>query len=117
VLSAILRWAAVLCSLVLILSFGAFAYDEISESSEAQQDQIEGKDRPAPSSKDERQRERDHSDARELIDDANDILVSPFADLVDTDSAWAARGIPFVLALLVFGVGLGFLSRFGAGRA
>ena len=53
-----------------------------------------------------------HSSAREAVDDVNDVLLVPFAFAEpDTDDAWARRGIPTLVALLVYGVGLGFLAR------
>ena len=66
----------------------------------------------------ERARERAHSRAREAIDDADDVLVAPFAGLVDgSASSWVRRGVPTLLALLVYGFGLSFLARFARGRA
>ena len=48
---------------------------------------------------------------REAIDDANDVLLRPFAGLVDSDSAWVNHGMPAVLALLIYGFGLGMLAN------
>jgi hypothetical protein len=44
-------------------------------------------------------------------------LTSPFASVVVSDDAWVEHGIPLVLALLVYGAGLGFLARWASGRA
>jgi hypothetical protein len=53
-----------------------------------------------------------------VIDDADDILVTPFAPVTaDSSSSWARRGIPTLLALIVYGFGLAFLARFMRGRA
>ena len=41
----------------------------------------------------------------------NDVLLAPFADLIDSDSAWVMHGLPALLALLLYGVGLGFLAN------
>ena len=44
----------------------------------------------------------------ETIDDANDTLVEPFAPVVDgAGSKWVRRLVPALLALLVYGFGLG----------
>ena len=37
------------------------------------------------------------------MDDANDILLLPFGDLVDSDNPWVANGVPTVLGLLFTG--------------
>ncbi|MEY2533557.1 MAG: hypothetical protein QOF29_1467, partial [bacterium] len=72
---------------------------------------------PDPSATEEQARERAHGPVREAIDDANDVLVSPFASLApQDDGTWARRGIPALLAVLVYGLGLAFLARFARGR-
>jgi hypothetical protein len=45
------------------------------------------------------------------VDDANDVLLGPFIDLVDSDNAWVSHGVPTLLALLLYGVGLGFVAN------
>jgi hypothetical protein len=54
---------------------------------------------------------------REAIEDANDALLSPSIDLAQTESNWANHMIPTVLALLVYGLGLGFPARYIRQRA
>ena len=64
------------------------------------------------------ERASEHSQVRRTIDDVNEEITSPFAGLVsEDDNIWAQRGVPAVLALLCFGVGLGFLARYTQGRA
>jgi hypothetical protein len=99
-----------------VLGFALFAYDETDKGSKAQQAKLERElgttvAPVSPSAKDEAVRERNHGSVREAIDDANDVLLSPFVDLVDSKSAWVSHGIPALLALLVYGVGLGFLAN------
>ena len=66
----------------------------------------------------ERARERAHSSARELVDDADDVLLSPFAWAVpDTSDKWARRGVPALLAVFVYGFCLSFLARYAKGVA
>ena len=68
--------------------------------------------------REERARERAHNSVREAIDDADDILVAPFAPVThSSSSSWVRRGMPTLLALLVYGFGLAFLARFMHGRA
>ena len=33
----------------------------------------------------------------------NDVLLAPFAGLIDSDNAWVNHGVPSLLALLVYG--------------
>lgn len=39
------------------------------------------------------------------------VLLAPFANLVDSDNGWVHHGMPAVLALLLYGVGLGLLAN------
>ena len=41
----------------------------------------------------------------------NDVLLGPFTNLVDSGDVWVARGVPTLLALLLYGGGLGFLAN------
>ena len=54
---------------------------------------------------------------REAIDDVNDVLLAPFASLIDSDNAWVNHGVPSLLALLVYGVGLGHARQHAAQAA
>ena len=105
----------------MVLGWGMFAYDETRAASEFSATESSGRvaARTAdPSPDQERAREMAHSDIRELIDDANDVLLSPFASIADdSDSKWVRRTVPAFIALLVYGVGLAFLARFASVRS
>ncbi len=93
-----------------------FALDETDKGSKAQQAKLERElgtrtDPIAPNAEQEAVRERNNGPVREAIDDANDVLLAPFVDLVDSDSSWVNHGIPALLGLLIYGVGLGFLAN------
>ena len=47
----------------------------------------------------------------ELVDDANDVLLGPFTGLVDSNERWVTHGVPTLLALLLYGFGLGMLAN------
>jgi hypothetical protein len=121
VLAGPLRAASVVASAIVIISFGLFALDETRAASERSAAETAGQEaaRTAdPNPAQERARERVHSDARELIDDADDILLSPFAWAApDSGGKWAQRGVPALLAVLVYGIGLAFLARAASGVA
>jgi hypothetical protein len=126
-LSTILRIASIVCTAVLVVSFVAFASDEAGHSSKRTVAEIASADAsgtaandrdvnaPSPSATTERMREKAHGALREHIDDVNDELTAPFAGIV-SGSIWAQRIVGALLAFLVFGAGLGFLSRYAAGR-
>lgn len=119
-LESLLRGFAVLASLLVVAGWGLFVVGEARNATDQTRTEIEGR-RAAraadPSPEQERARERAHSDARELVDDANDVLLSPFAPVTEeASSRWVRRSVPAAIALLVYGVGVGFLARFAAGR-
>jgi hypothetical protein len=120
-MEGLLRTAAIVASAIVLVSFGLFAVDESRDASNRSVAGIAGLEatRSAdPTAREERARERAHSKVREAIDDADDVLVTPFAPLTgDGSSSWVRRGIPTLLALVVYGFGLGFLARFARGRS
>jgi hypothetical protein len=130
VISLLLRVASIACVVALLFSFAAFARDSASDGSKqtvaqiAEADDgpggrvdkpIEALDQPGPPARVERLREKQHSGPREVADDANDVLTAPFSSL-GGDSIWAQRIVSGLLALLVFGAGLGYMSRVAAMR-
>ncbi len=129
-MGALIRWIAIVTSVIVALGFLAFAVDEMDRGSQEQQNQLADglKDLdpedaaalgkvdasigdPAPSAAEERLREQEHGAAREVIDDMNDVLLAPFAGLIDSDNGWVNHGIPSLLALLVYGLGLATLAN------
>jgi hypothetical protein len=89
-----------------------FAIDETDKGSKAQQAKLARElNTVAPDAHQEAVRERHHGAVRETIDDANDVLLRPFAELGDSDDAWVNHGIPALLALLIYGFGLGMLAN------
>jgi hypothetical protein len=128
VISSVLKIAAIGCALVLLISFGAFVSDQAGASSKQTVAKINTADssenpysptvvnQASPNPKTERLREKQHGALREKVDDANDVLVAPFNGVVSSNSLWAQRIVTGLLALAVFGMGLGFLGRYAALR-
>lgn len=116
-----LRAASVIACLLVLAGWTLFALDETRTASQASAAEVAGRAAaraPDPSPRQERAREAIHSRPRELIDDANDVLLAPFAGLVDGSSdRWVRRSVPMLLALVLYGFGLGYLARFARGRA
>jgi hypothetical protein len=111
-----LRIVAIVLSLLVAAGFVLFAVDDFSRASAQSRDRVAGINAPDPAPAVERAREQRNGRARELIDDANDVLLSPFAGIVaDASSRWVRRGVPALLGLLVYGFLLGYLARYARG--
>ncbi len=115
----LLRTLAIVLSLIVASGFVLFAMDDFDRASSSSRTRIAGDPAAAdPTPAGERERERRNSRGREYIDDANDGLLKPFASISENaDSRWARRGVPALLGLLVYGVLLGFASRYAKARA
>lgn len=112
----ILRTISYVASALVIIGFVAFAYDQVYIVSKQAQQEIANTERADPTPAGERARELQHTKVRELIDDANDVLLKPFADVDPTTQPWLNRLVPALLAFLVYGFGLGYLASFARGR-
>jgi len=113
VMGSILKWASLLCCLVLVLSFAIFAEHQVSGAASRQAAEVEtgqlssGTSAPAHKT----------GQPQRFIDGAASDLLSPFSAVISSDNAWVRQGIPTLLGLLVYGFGLGFLARWSSGRA
>jgi len=113
-MASLVRILAVTAAAIVALSFVFFAVDQLTEGSENQVRSVRGDDgrarsdalidSPDPAPRIERLRERQHSDVRELVDDGNDVLLSPFAGIVETENSWVARLVPGAIGLLLYGL-------------
>jgi hypothetical protein len=118
-MGSVIRVVAIVMSGFVLVGFAFFAVDELDRGSKTQQqalaNELDGSSPEtspiAPSPADEAAREAAHGDIREIVDDVNDLLLGPFTNLVDSDDVWVARGVPTLLALLLYGGGLGFLAN------
>jgi hypothetical protein len=116
VIERALRYVAIALSLIVVAGFSMFALDEFNRASSAQRDELAGFEHADPTPAGERQREQRHSTAREYIDDANDVLLKPFAGVAQDSSRWMQRAVPTFLALVLYGFVLGYVARFMHGR-
>ena len=117
-MASLVRYAAVAAAALVAASFLLFAATELRDSSQGQVEGIDGSpasasvetgiQRPNPEPAIERVREANHSDVREWIDDANDVLVAPFTGFTDFESAWGERLAALILGLALWG-GIGLL--------
>ena len=116
-LERVLRLLAITLSLVIAAGFVLFALDDIDRASDASRQRIIGESQATdPTPAGERERERRNSKTREAIDDANDVLLRPYANVsADASSRWVRRGVPAGLGLLTYGLLLAFLARYAKG--
>jgi hypothetical protein len=101
------------CCALCVASFGMFARDQLAGASKHQQQLISS---GAPQTQGVPAISSHHAQPRRFIDAAAQALISPFRSLVQSDSQWVLHGVPTLFALLVYGVGLGFLARYQSGR-
>ncbi len=108
-----LRILAITLSLLVTAGFVLFALDDFSRASSQSRDRIAGVETTDPAPAAERRREGRQGRVRELIDDANDVLLRPFTGIVAGDpSRWVQRGVPALLGLVVYGFLLGYVARY-----
>jgi hypothetical protein len=117
-MGSLIRLVAMIASGLVLLGFAYFATDEMGRGSQNQQNELtrqltaEDPAPVAPSPDQEADRERANGPMREVVDDANDVLLGPFTGLVDgSTDRWVTHGVPALLALLLYGVGLGMLAN------
>jgi len=106
VLDVALRAIALLSCSIVALSFVLFAAEQASDASQGQVSAVVD-----PGGATERQRESQHTKARETIDDVNDVILRPFAGSLSSDNVWVKRGVPTLLGLLVYGLLLLYVAR------
>jgi hypothetical protein len=112
----LLRFASIAICLIVVASFATFAIEQTKSASGQQQQQL--------SSETNANGERAATDAgpapvahregsvHKTLDEASNELTSPFAGIVSNGSGeWAVRGVNLLLALVVYGFGLGYIAR------
>ena len=107
---------AVLSTLVVLTGFTVFAVEEMGGASDRQQAAVtESIDSGSVAIQPVSQPSK--SGVRATIDDVDEALLSPFTGLVESDNPWVERGVPTLLALALYGAGLGFLAQYVRSRA
>jgi hypothetical protein len=109
----LVRIASWVICLIVVASFVIFVVDQSSSASAHQTQEVTGG--PSPASGEGRgagSSSAHESGLHKAIDEASDELTSPFAGLVSgSSSEWVVRGVKLLLALVVYGLGVGFLAR------
>jgi hypothetical protein len=113
VINRLLTYMSIACCALVIVSFGLFARDQMAGASEHQQTELAaGLPATAPGGSSS---SHAHRQPRRFIDGAASALEAPFKSIVSTHSEWVEHLVPAVIALLVYGLGLGYFARFSRG--
>jgi hypothetical protein len=120
-LGSLLRLAAISICLVTTASFGLYAINQTDSASAHQTESLAtgGAVPSAGTSGSQVQTSETHTTGvRGVIDEFAKALTSPFDSATESsNSEWVKRGVGLLIALLVYGFGLGFIARFIRVRA
>ena len=117
-ISRVLRVASVALCLIVAASFLVFAVDQTKGASQHQQEELTGPSASTAHKSTSAQTggEQEGSVHKALTETSN-ALTSPFNSIISSSSEWATRGVRLLLALLIYGFGLGYLARIMRVRA
>jgi hypothetical protein len=110
--ATLLRVASRIACLIVVVSFALFAINQTGSASTRQQEALRGTNggptgAPAPAAHPAREGE-----VHKAIDEVAGKLTSPFSGITaGSTSQWVIRGVGAAVALLVYGVGVGYLAR------
>ena len=110
----LLRLASLVICAIVIASFAIFALNQTKTASKHQTEELTaGSATHSASGGGAKSSETVHEGSvHRDIDDASREFTSPFAGVVSgSNSEWLSRGVKLFLALLVYGVGVGFVAR------
>jgi predicted PurR-regulated permease PerM len=120
VIASALRWASIFACSVITLSFLFFAVNQTSNASQNSVRAITGGENvkaenltklPNPPRSVEKLREKENDGFHEVVDDIDDVLLSPFTSISSSSNIWVRRIIPGLIGLLLYGIGLMYLAR------
>jgi hypothetical protein len=104
-----------ICCGLVIVSFALFAVDQAGGASRHQVAELNGNvptQTAAATAGD-----ANTPPLQRYVDDATNVLEAPFRSVVSSDNQWAQRGFATACALLLYGLGLGYVARYSQGRA
>jgi hypothetical protein len=109
-LAAILRIGSRIACLIVVVSFALFAINQTGSASAHQREALLGTN--GGSGNKAAAQPAKEGEVHKTIDEAAEKLTAPFSGVTaGSTSQWAIRGVGTLLALLVYGVGVGFLAR------
>jgi hypothetical protein len=103
----LLRLASLAICVIVIASFAIFVVNQSKSASAHQTQEISSGSSTVKTSP-----TAGEGSVHKTIDEASEKLTSPFAGVVSgSSSEWVIRGVKLLLALAVYGFGLGYLAR------
>jgi hypothetical protein len=107
-IAKLLRFASLVICAIVVASFAIFALNQTSTASKHQSEEVSN----GPSVTTSTTSKAHEGSVHEAIDEASSQLTSPFAGVVSgSSSEWLTRGVELLLALIVYGLGFGYLAR------
>ena len=107
----LLRLASLVICVIVIASFAIFVVNQSKSASAHQTQEIATGSATVKTATSTRSGSGEGS-VHKTIDEASEKLTSPFAGVVSgSSSEWVIRGVKLLLALAVYGFGVGFLAR------
>jgi hypothetical protein len=101
---------SLLACVIVLASFAIFVVDQSTNASGEQQAEVAQSSGHVAAS--QKVAGSHPSGLHKVIDEASSELTSPFASIVTASSSeWGSRLVQLVLALLVYGLGVGYLIR------
>jgi hypothetical protein len=117
VIQSILRYASIAISVILVLSFVMFVTDQSETGTAHEVATLNSENGPTTTPEAPAQAPKppakQHGEPRKTIDDVATKLTKPFDGLVKSStSKWVRKGVPTLIALLLFGFGLSVLAGY-----
>lgn len=116
-LAGILRLVSLVICLIVIASFAVFVVDQTGEASTQQQNELSSgapatTTTPSTSASSPATKPTHKSTIHKVLDEAANELTSPFHGITSgSHSQWTIHGVNTLLALILYGFGLGYLAR------
>ena len=114
----LLRFASIVTCVIVIASFAIFVVGQTKSASKHQVEAVSNgpsvttRTSPGASGSGGKASGSHESSLHKAIDEAAQELTSPFAGIVSgSSSEWVIRSVKLLLALAVYGFGLGYLAR------
>ena len=116
-IQSILRYTSIAITAVLVLSFVMFVTDQSASGTASEVATLNSENgpttAPAPAAPAPKPAAKQHGEPRKTIDDVASKLTQPFDGFVsNSHSKWMRKGVPTLIALLLFGFGLSLLAGY-----
>jgi hypothetical protein len=111
-LTTLMRVASRIVCLIVVVSFALFVIDQTSSASTHQQEALNGTNGTSSVAKTQSAQPAHEGTVHQTIDEVASKLIAPFSGITaGSTSQWVIRGVGTLMALLVYGIGIGYLAR------